>query len=105
MPARDPDERTLISTIGAHARWAKCDDPAAATAPARKGLAERFERQVDPNSELPPTERARRADAARREFYARLALKSHQARRARRLAEQLESEVQSALVSVAGGAA
>jgi hypothetical protein len=105
MAAHDPDERTIISTIAAHERWAKCDDPSAATAPARQGLAESFERQVDPNNLLPPAERSRRAEAARKAYFTRLALKSHQARRARRLAEQLEAEVENALVAAGRDAA
>jgi 8-oxo-dGTP diphosphatase len=45
---------------------------------------DRFERQVDPDGVLEPTERARRAQSARKAFFMRLALKSAQARRARR---------------------
>lgn len=38
----------------------------------------RFEREVDPDGSLPENEGALRADAARRAFYAELALKRHQ---------------------------
>lgn len=42
---------------------------------------ERFEKQVDPDGELDPAERARRAEHARKSYFAGLALKSAQARR------------------------
>jgi hypothetical protein len=42
----------------------------------------KFERQVDPEGVLPPAERAKQAENARRAHYQRMALKSVQARRA-----------------------
>lgn len=51
------------------------------TAPARKAFLDRFEREVDPDGTLPPDERARRADAARRAHMTKLAMKSARARR------------------------
>jgi hypothetical protein len=44
----------------------------------------RFERQVDPDGVLSPVERARRADNAKRAYFAELALKSSKARARRR---------------------
>ncbi len=44
-------------------------------------MMERFERQVDPDGVLTPAERARRAGHARKAYFARLALRSAQARR------------------------
>jgi hypothetical protein len=41
----------------------------------------RFEREVDPNCELDPRERARRAEHAKRAFYISLGVKSGKARR------------------------
>jgi len=81
MPPPDPRTRALVAQIAAHERWARCDDPAAATAKARQSFAERFEREVDPDGILDPAERARRADHARRAYFMRLALKSAQSRR------------------------
>jgi hypothetical protein len=43
----------------------------------------KFERQVDPNNDLLPAERAKRAENARKAHYAELALKSARARRRR----------------------
>lgn len=54
------------------------------TAAARATFRESFVLLVDPEGVLPPGERARRAEAARRAHYARLALKSAQARAGRR---------------------
>jgi hypothetical protein len=54
------------------------------TMPARVGFRRRFEREVDPRSQLRPSERARRADAALRAHMLRLAQRSAEARAARR---------------------
>lgn len=43
----------------------------------------RFEREVDPDGKLPPEIRARRADFAKRAYFAKLAMKSSRARRER----------------------
>lgn len=85
MPALDPVDRTAISRIAAFESWAATADPAARTAPARAAADARFEREVDPEGILPAAERARRAEAKRRAYFARLALKSAQARRKSRV--------------------
>lgn len=104
MPARNPSERALIARIAAAERWAHAADRAKATDPARRAFADRFDREVDPDGTLDPTERARRAASAKTAYFSRLALKSAQARRARSKAARLESEVDEALTA-AGGAA
>jgi hypothetical protein len=83
MPAFIQAERTQAAKIAAHESWARTEDRAARTAPARKAADDRFERQVDPDGKLPPAERAQRAEHARKAYFARLALKSAQARRRR----------------------
>lgn len=75
--------RSQIGRIGAHSLWAKVEDRTARTAAARAGLDRKFECEVDPNNELLPAERAVRVQAARKAYFARLALKSAQARRRR----------------------
>jgi hypothetical protein len=50
------------------------------TAPARAAFRERFVDEVDPGRILEPADRAARAEAARRAFYARLAYASVRAR-------------------------
>ncbi|TDO14623.1 hypothetical protein EV580_2756 [Mycobacterium sp. BK086] len=85
-------ERTTRSTIAAHESWAKTDDRAARTLPARRAFFDSFERLVDPKGELPPEVRALRAEHARKAHYARLALLSAQARRRRRMAPRPRPE-------------
>lgn len=69
--------RSTRARIAAHTRWAHTSDRTAATAPARAAFADRFERQVDPDGQLDPTERARRAANARSAYFARLAARRH----------------------------
>ena len=66
--------------IAAHTRWAHTADRAAATEPARTAFIARFERQVDPEGVLPPAERRKRAESAKKAHMLRLALKSAAAR-------------------------
>lgn len=76
-------ERSLIGRIGANKSWANTPDRSARTAPGRRAMLEKFEREVDPAGALPPAERARRAGYARKAYFQALALKSAQARRSR----------------------
>jgi hypothetical protein len=78
--------RRIAAQVAAHTRWAHTADRQAATAPARSAFIERFEREVDPNNELDPAERARRAESAKKAYFLRLAAKSAAARRAKRAA-------------------
>ena len=75
-----PAQRTQKASAAAHSSWARTPDPAARTAPARHAALARFEREVDPDSVLPPKERQRRAASARKAYFTRLALKSAKAR-------------------------
>lgn len=77
-----PGERSLRARLAAHTLHASVDSRAH-TEPARVAFLARFEHQVDPQGTLSPTERARRAEQARRAYMAGLALKSSKARRAR----------------------
>ena len=79
----DPAEMALRGRIGAY-RLHACRDVRETTARARKAFLARFEAEVDPTGTLSPAERERRALAARRAYFARLALKSAQARRRKR---------------------
>lgn len=100
MAANDANERKLISKLGGHAKAARTLDPAAATAQARMAFLSRFEQQVDPDGVLDAATRGRLADAKRREHFTRLALKSAQARRARRVADEMEAEVAAELAEL-----
>lgn len=55
------------------------------TRAARETFLSRFEREVDPEGILPEDERRRRAEYAKRAYFATLAAKSAAARKARRL--------------------
>lgn len=70
-----PTERSLRSQIAAHDSWAQTEDRPARTANARKAFEDRFlaEAGGDP----------KRAEHLRKAYFARLALKSAQARRRR----------------------
>jgi len=68
-------------------RWAHEDDPQAATAPARAGFLARFERQVDPDNQLDPAEREKRARRLMRAHMVRLAQKARAKRAANKLKE------------------
>jgi hypothetical protein len=78
-----PSERKLQAQLAAHRSWAETDCRSARTAPARAAFLERFEREVDPHGDLHAEERSRRAESARKAYFAGLALKSAQVRRER----------------------
>ncbi|MBX7431119.1 hypothetical protein JDV09_03190 [Mycobacterium sp. Y57] len=100
--------RSQIAQIAAHTKWAQTQDRTAATAPARKAMLDKFEKQVDPDGVLTPAERAKRAANARKAHFQRLALKSAQARRrakeARAEADQLDAEAAAAEAQIGGAA-
>jgi len=81
----DPRERSLRARVAAYSLHAR-HDPRQTTAKARATFMNSFERLVDPDGKLPLSERLRRADAARRAHYARLARLSHVTRQSRRRA-------------------
>ena len=65
----------------------------------------RFEREVDPDQVLPPDERARRAEHARKAYFQRLALKSARSRRRSREFGAEADAADAELSAVGGGAA
>ena len=71
-----PTQRSQRARIAALARHSRTDGHAA-TQPAREAFLARFERQVDPDNRLDPAERARRAEAAKREHFQRMAYARH----------------------------
>ena len=80
--AFDPQEMALRGRIGAY-RLHATHDPKETTKSARAAFLARFETEVDPDGILPPDERARRAEAARKAYFAQLARNSAKARRRR----------------------
>lgn len=81
-----PSSRRLHAQAAAHTRWSREDDRQAATGKARAAFIDRFEKEVDPDGVLEPGERARRAESAKKAYFKRLAIKSAEARRAKRAA-------------------
>ena len=77
-------ERKQRARIGAHTLHAT-HDPRVTTLKAREAFQLRFYREVDPDGVLDPAERERRAGHARKAYFARLALRSAQVRRARKV--------------------
>jgi hypothetical protein len=78
--ALTPAQRTLRARAAAYRLHSR---GLTNTAPARQKFGERFEHEVDPDGILEPTERAKRAEYARRAYFAELAFKSAQARQKR----------------------
>jgi hypothetical protein len=85
-------EASLRGRIAAYERWAHTADRTSTAMAGHRGLEARFEREVDPAGELDPAERARRVDAKRKAHFARLALLSARARRARAEARAADAE-------------
>ena len=82
MGTKSASERVLTGRIGAYVLHSKYDSRELTKA-AHAAFEGKFEREVDPDGVLPLEERLRRADMARKAHFARLALKSAQARRKR----------------------
>jgi hypothetical protein len=78
-----PAERILRARMAAHAMHAR-NDPVEITAKGRAAFLASFDLQADPEGVLPPEERRRRAEHLRSAHFARLALASAKARRARK---------------------
>jgi len=79
-----PAERSLRGRIGAYLMHAR-NDPRETTRAARAAFAQRFLDDVDPLRRLPEPERLRRAEAARRAYFIRLAYLAARRRRRREM--------------------
>lgn len=79
-----PDQRSLRARIAAHASWARTSDRSARTSRGTEAFLERFEREVDPDYELPAEVRREMAVHARTAHMLRLARRSAAARRRKR---------------------
>jgi len=75
-----PSERVMRARMAAYVLHAR-HDPRETTTAARLAFNKRFVDQVDPDRRLPERERLRRADAARRAYFTRLAYLSARKRR------------------------
>ena len=79
------EERSLRGKIGAYALHSKYDSREITRA-ARAAYLAKWANEVDPEGVLPEDERDRRAESALKSHMAKLALKSAQARKARKAA-------------------
>jgi hypothetical protein len=64
--------KNINARIAAEISWARTNDRSARTRPAREAFLKRFEKEVDPEGTLPPTERRLRADHALRAYMLQL---------------------------------
>lgn len=80
--ALNSEQRSTNARIGAFAQHA-AHDTRETTKAARAAFLDRFERQVDPDGQLDPQERRKRAEAAKRAYFTKLGKKSGEARRRR----------------------
>ena len=85
--ALTPTERRLRAEIAAETSWAWTADPSRRTKPGRDAAFTKFENEADPEGELDPAERRRRAEHLRRAHMKRLALKSAESRRRKRASQ------------------
>ncbi len=91
----------MIAALGAHEKWARCNDRSAATAPMRQGFEARFLKAADPDGALQSAIASAGGDGSpegrrlisqlqdkvaqhRKAYFIRLALASKKARSARR---------------------
>jgi hypothetical protein len=79
-----PAERSLRARTAVHRSWANTSDRTARTSRGRAAFEARFEREVDPDGVLPVAERRRRAESARKAYFAELVRKAAAARRIKR---------------------
>lgn len=75
----------MASDVSTRCRYAALvrasrEDGRSMTAPARRAFLDKFEAEVDPDGILPPPERTRRAEAAKRAYMTNLARKSAKSR-------------------------
>lgn len=95
MPDQSSTELSLKNRRNAHISWAKTADRSARTAPARKALEERFLREAGGDPKV--------AESLRKAYFQNLVLKSVEARRRRREAQQ-EARRQRIAAIIAGDA-
>ena len=82
-----PAQRSLIAARAANLRWAHVNSPdarRAAVAASRAARQRNWERQADPDGVLPPDELAAAVERIKKAHYSLMALRSAQARAAKR---------------------
>lgn len=95
-----PEQTSLRASMAAHESWALCADRARRTEPARQAAAAlrrtAWEKEIDPDGVLPPTELQRRVESKRSAHFRRLALKSSLSRSKAAAARQKAAELEAA---------
>jgi hypothetical protein len=81
-----PEQRSLRARCAAYVLHSQRDSSELLAAAHQASHVTKFEREVDPDNVLPPEERARRLESARRAYLTRLALASSRARAERKAA-------------------
>lgn len=83
-----PAHRSLIASVASNTRWAKttADERRAATAPATEARNKGWELKADPDGRMTPAELAEAVARLKTAHYRLMALRSAQARTARRAA-------------------
>ncbi len=81
MSAADPERRRQIAALGADASWANTPDWTARTSAARAARFKQYEAQVDPDNQLDPVTRAKRAEKAMKVHMRQMSRKGVEARR------------------------
>lgn len=74
----------MRAKLAAHTRWSREGSREEATRKARERFEQSFEDKVDPERKLPPQERARLAEHAKKAHFYRMAMKSVEARKRKR---------------------
>ena len=90
-------ERRIVASIAAHESWANTENRSARTAPARRALEDKFLEQAEGDPQ--------RAEHLKKAHFQRLALKSAQARRRAKSAQQQAREAERELRALGGDAA
>lgn len=79
-----PNRHAVAGRIGAHAKWGRTADRAAATEAARKAAEDRWLREVrQENPDIDHRTAVKMAESRRKAYFARLAMRSAEARKRR----------------------
>lgn len=88
MAHPDPDRRRQIASMAAHVSWARTPIRSERTRAATRASQARFEREVDPDGQMAPADRAAAADSAMRAHRRAMAKKRWDAYRAEQAAKK-----------------
>lgn len=84
MSRLTPAGRSLRASIAVNTSWANTKNRSERSAPGRQAFMDSFEAKVDPDGVMDEVTRKKAAENARKAHFQRMALKSVQARRAKK---------------------